>query len=555
MSFAAPRPPVQQSLSYESMATPPSSIASRDTFNSVETGAQEPDEEPPSPPSKWEKWLYGLRGVVVGVVVGIVLGLVFNSISLPGEAVTWIGTPGRLFIRALECLVPPLVFSGLVVSMTDMSLYEHTKRIGGRTLACYLLTTGVAAAIGVAMAILFRPTFHSGRKGVVEDAAPVALQCGENTGYYVTMTVEGNVTSLTCQKDVRLSDVTSLNSSTDERYESYRKAAALFLQRDINSTYERTDGVLEDLTLTDAIQLQLDALVPSNITSAFAEGTLLSIVMFAVAFGAILARGNARGKLQTATEFIHDLYDVFMELIGWIIKFTPLAICSLLAAAIADSQDLRTLLRSVALYCLCVVCGLGIHVLVFYPILLRTFIRYANPFDWLAKMIRAQLFALASASSAATLPIVMECIGATKIVSPRLYRFVLSLGVTIGMDGAAVGTPIAVVFMAQVSGVSINAADYLAIWLASAIGSIGVGPVPSTGLVLIMTVWKTVFPSEALPAAFAFIIATDWLIDRLDTVVNVTCDTVVCRIVAHLVGDPGEKLQEENELPRSQIAL
>ncbi|KAG7381978.1 hypothetical protein PHYPSEUDO_005392 [Phytophthora pseudosyringae] len=551
MSSAAARPPVQQSLSYESMATPPSSVASRDTFDSVESGL-EPDEEPCAPPSRWEKWLYGLRGVVVGVVVGIALGLIFNSVGLPKQAVTWIGTPGRLFIRALECLVPLLVFSGLVVSMTDMSLHEHTKRIGGRTLACYLLTTSVAAAIGVAMAILFRSTFHTGEKGVAESAGPVALQCGETSGSYVTVAPDGG---LTCAKDVALADVANLNSSTDDRYESYREAAALFLQRDINSTYERADGALADLTLTDALQLQLDALVPNNITSAFAEGTLLSIVMFAIAFGAILARGNARGRLQTATEVVHDLYDVFMEFIGWIIKFTPIAICSLLAAAIADSEDLRVLLRSVALYCLCVLCGLGVHVLVFYPLMLRTFIRQANPFDWLAKMVRAQLFALASASSAATLPIVMECIAATKLVSPRLYRFVLSLGVTIGMDGAAVGTPIAVVFMAQVSGVSIDPADYLAIWLASAVGSIGVGPVPSTGLVLIMTVWKTVFPSEALPATFAFIIATDWLVDRLHTVVNVTCDTVVCRVVAQLVGDPGEKLQEGGELPRSQIAL
>ncbi|GMF66036.1 unnamed protein product [Phytophthora lilii] len=554
MSFVAARPPVQQSLSYESMATPPSSAASRDAFNSVESG-EEPDEEPPAPLRRWEKWLYGLRGVVLGVIVGIVLGLIFNSVSLPGQAVTWIGTPGRLFIRALECLVPLLVFSGLVVSMTDMSLYEHTKRIGGRTLACYLFTTSIAAAIGVAMAILFRPTFHNGKNGVVEAAAPVALQCGENTGSYVTLTLIGNTTSLTCQNDASLADVANLNSSTDERYESYRKAAALFVQRDINSTYERADGALQDLTLTDAIQLQLDALVPDNITAAFAEGKLLSVVMFAVVFGAILARGNARGRLQTTTEVIHDLYDVFMELIGLIIKFTPLAICSLLAAAIADSEDLRVLLRSVALYCLCVICGLGVHVLVFYPLLLRTFIRNANPFGWMAKMVRAQLFALASASSAATLPIVMECIGDTKMVSPRLFRFVLSLGVTIGMDGAAVGTPIAVVFMAQVSGVSIDAADYLAIWLASAIGSIGVGPVPSTGLVLIMTVWKTVFPSEALPAAFAFIIATDWLIDRLHTVVNVTSDTVVCRVVAQLVGDPGEKLQDEGDVARVQVPL
>ncbi|RLN94024.1 hypothetical protein BBJ28_00021421, partial [Nothophytophthora sp. Chile5] len=88
--------------------------------------------------------------------------------------------------------------------------------------------------------------------------------------------------------------------------------------------------------------------------------------------------------------------------------------------------------------------------------------------------------------------------------------------------------------------------DYLMLWLASAIGSIGVGPVPSTGLVLIMTVWKTVFSGVALPAAFGFVMATDWFLDRLETLVNVTCDTVVCRVVAESVGDTDEKNQERN---------
>ncbi|RLN70119.1 hypothetical protein BBJ28_00005867 [Nothophytophthora sp. Chile5] len=539
------RPTLPQSISYESMATPPSSIASRDTFDSVATEQYEED-KPSQPPSGWTQWFVGLSGVVIGVVVGIALGLLLNAVHTPNEAITWIGTPGRLFIRALECLVPLLVFSGLVVSMTDMSLQDQAKRIGGRTLACYLLTTAVAATIGVAMSILFRPTFHKGDESAAETAAPVALQCGDEPGYYVTMITSENGTTLSCQSNFTLAEMANTNSSTASRYESFSAASALFLQRDLNATYQRADGALEELTLTDAVQLQLDALVPDNITSAFAEGTLLSIVMFAVVFGVILARGNARGRLQTATDVIHDLYDIFMELISWIIRFTPLAICSLLASAIADSDDLRVLVRSVALYCLCVICGLGLHVLVFYPVLLRTFVRKANPFNWLAQMARAQLFALASASSAATLPVSMACVANTKIISPALYRFVLSIGVTIGMDGAAVGTPVAIVFMAQVSGVSIAPVDYLVLWLASAIGSIGVGPVPSTGLVLIMTVWKTVFPGVALPAAFGFVMATDWFLDRLETLVNVTCDTVVCRVVAESVGDTDEKNQERN---------
>jgi Na+/H+-dicarboxylate symporter len=52
-----------------------------------------------------------------------------------------------------------------------------------------------------------------------------------------------------------------------------------------------------------------------------------------------------------------------------------------------------------------------------------------------------------------------------------------------------------------------------------------------------MTIWTSVFPSVPLPSTFAFIVATDWFVDRFQTAVNVTCDTIVCRIVAEQVGE------------------
>ncbi|RLO04263.1 hypothetical protein DYB28_013078, partial [Aphanomyces astaci] len=63
--------------------------------------------------------------------------------------------------------------------------------------------------------------------------------------------------------------------------------------------------------------------------------------------------------------------------------------------------------------------------------------------------------------------------------------------------------------------------------------------------VMTMTIWASVFPSVPLPSTFAFIVATDWFIDRFQTLVNVTCDTVVCRIVAELVG---ETIEDEDRV-------
>jgi Na+/H+-dicarboxylate symporter len=277
-------------------------------------------------------------------------------------------------------------------------------------------------------------------------------------------------------------------------------------------------------------------MVPSNITLAFSEGNLLSIIMFAIPFG--IAISLLPRDMKLVGNFFREVNMVFMRMINWIIMCTPIAIISLLASAIAQQKDLTVLVSDVGLFVLCAILSLFAHTYIFYPILLRLFVK-CNPYKWLMQMARAQLFAFGCASSMATLPVVMECIDATKKISQNLSRFVLSLGATIGMDGAALGYPVAIVFMAEAEGIGhiIGNVEYFLIILVSTIGAIGCGPVPSASIVMTMTIWTSVFPTIPLPSTFAFIVATDWFLDRFHTAVNVTCDTVVCRIVAEQVGE------------------
>ncbi|RLN54012.1 hypothetical protein BBJ29_004928 [Phytophthora kernoviae] len=275
---------------------------------------------------------------------GVALGILLNAVDTPSVAITWIGTPGDLFIRAVQCLVTPLIFCGLVVSMADMTLLTcQTANIGGRTLILYLLTTAVATTVGLCMALLFRNAFDATPFPANETA--VAIECGDRPGHYLTWSTNGTVS---CTYYGSLD-----SSSAADDYEAVRDKPALFLERDLNGTYQRAEDTFQDLSLTEALMTQLNAFVPNNITQAFAEGTLLSVITFAVLFGMILSRH----RLKAATEVIRDLNVAFMTLIGWIIKWTPIAICSLLAAAIANSKDLRTLLKGVAVYCACDICG------------------------------------------------------------------------------------------------------------------------------------------------------------------------------------------------------
>jgi Na+/H+-dicarboxylate symporter len=77
-------------------------------------------------------------------------------------------------------------------------------------------------------------------------------------------------------------------------------------------------------------------------------------------------------------------------------------------------------------------------------------------------------------------------------------------------------------------------------------------------LVLIITAYNTVFNTTGTPDGFSFILAIDWFMDRLRTTMNVSGDTVVAGIVAHLcpleemVGEAGagagsfDKVRDDN---------
>ena len=129
---------------------------------------------------------------------------------------------------------------------------------------------------------------------------------------------------------------------------------------------------------------------------------------------------------------------------------------------------------------------------------------------------------------------------------------------------SAIYFPCACVWLAVLNNEEINFASYLLLIILSTVGSAGAAPVPSSGLVLVITAYNTVFGSTGTPAGFEFIVgkswsvsfhvqtkrnetylttiafllsayfpaAIDWLVDRIITALNVSGDACVCAIVA-----------------------
>ncbi|MCM2972492.1 dicarboxylate/amino acid:cation symporter [Larsenimonas suaedae] len=92
-------------------------------------------------------WAKILAGLILGALTGVLLG----------EQASVLKPIGDIFISAIKMLIVPLVFSTLVVGITAMRDPKKMGRIGGKTIALYLITTAFAIAIGLLAAWLFQP--------------------------------------------------------------------------------------------------------------------------------------------------------------------------------------------------------------------------------------------------------------------------------------------------------------------------------------------------------------------------------------------------------------
>ena len=89
--------------------------------------------------------------ILICAIIGIVLGLVF------GKGVAVIQPLGEIFIRLLMMLIVPLTFLTLVSGITKLEDVKSLRSLGGLTILYYALSSLVACAIGVGVALLVQP--------------------------------------------------------------------------------------------------------------------------------------------------------------------------------------------------------------------------------------------------------------------------------------------------------------------------------------------------------------------------------------------------------------
>ena len=280
-------------------------------------------------------------------------------------------------------------------------------------------------------------------------------------------------------------------------------------------------------------------IIPPNLFDAMAKDKVLSIIFFSLLLG--VAISSTGEKARTLTALFESLNTVMMKITGWIMRLAPVGVFALMAFTIGTMG--LSVVRPLAVYMVTVVLGLSIHAFVTLPILLGSLGRY-SPLKLIKDVFSAVATAFSTASSAATLPITMECLRKNTGVSNKVASFVLPLGATVNMDGTALYEAVAAMFIAQAYGISLSIWQQLVIMLTATLASIGAAAIPGAGLVTMVIVLKAVnLPLEGI----GMILAVDRLLDMLRTAVNLWGDACGTVVVARLEGEKLNAIDPHNQ--------
>lgn len=268
-------------------------------------------------------------------------------------------------------------------------------------------------------------------------------------------------------------------------------------------------------------------LVPKNIFVSLTDGNMLQIVFFAVFVGIVL---NIVKKEQgePVIKFFSGISDIMITMVDLVMMIAPLGVFALIMFTVADLG--YEILYILFWYGMTVIFGLLLQAFGVYALLLKLFTK-VNIRDFYRSIREPQTIAFTTSSSAATLPVSMQCAEEDLGISKSVSGFVLPLGATINMDGTALYQGVAAIFIAQVFGLDLSLTQQLTIVLMATLASVGTAPVPGVGILMLVIILKSVHIPEI---GIALILGIDRILDMCRTVTNVTGDLTTATLVASL---------------------
>lgn len=453
--------------------------------------------------------------IIFGLILGIVWAILSSFLGWAEFTIDYINPFGIIFINLLKLIAVPLVLFSIIKGIADLKDINSLGKIGIKTLSAYLVTTVIAVSVGLGIVNLTKPGNYVNENQRILNRMSYELWVKETDGVEIKDHKSFlNNPQYTDIKEQALA-LYAKNSETD-----------MSLMGKVKSAQKRKDE--------GPLQILID-IVPSNIFFALGSNSLmLQIIFFGLFFGAVMLMIDEK-VAQPVFDVIVGANEIFLKMVDVVMKAAPFFVFALLAGKISemagnDPGKVVDIFVGLGTYSLAVVVGLGILILVIYPLIVHFFVKRISYRDFFRAIGEAQALAFSTSSSAATLPVTMECVNEKLGVSKKITSFVLPIGATVNMDGTSLYISVAVVFLAQFHFIDLDLVQQLTIVLTATMASIGASAVPSAGLIMMIMVLQSVGLN---PAWIAIIFPVDRILDMLRTVVNVTGDATVSAVIAN----------------------
>lgn len=276
----------------------------------------------------------------------------------------------------------------------------------------------------------------------------------------------------------------------------------------------------------------LAGLVPANPLSAAAQGAMLPVVVFAILLGAAMSR-VASPMREAGAGFFRGVADAMLVIVGWILAVAPVGVFALaltltlkLGLSVAGAIGFYLLVH----VGLVVVAGALLYLLVAAVggVPVSSFARATAP---------AQLVAVATRSSVAALPAMIDGAERTLRLPIAITSFVLPFGVSIFRLNQGITWIVSALFVGELYGVHLGWSKLALLAVASVAMSFSVPGIPSGALFMI----APFFVAVGLPAdGIGILIALDVIPDLFKTSLNVTGHmTATVLLARHTEPAPG----------------
>ncbi|MBA3238652.1 MAG: dicarboxylate/amino acid:cation symporter [Parachlamydiaceae bacterium] len=431
---------------------------------------------------------------IINVIFALLLAAIAGYLTGPTAGIFGVpfvdifGLVGELFLNGLSLVVVPLVASSIILGAARMGGDATMGYLGIKTIVSFILTTTLAVLVGYAVVTSMTPGIDGGH--------PSTLTTGTDT----------------VALETKVQNLEQLSEGG-----GFAKFKELLLK-----------------------------MVPSNILAAASQSQMMGLILFCLMFGYFSMKIEGEPS-RIMLGFWKALFQTMMKMTEFFMKALPIGVFALVAKVVATSGS--EAFSAIAWFFASVLLALGIYVALILPFLLK-YVAKVSPLAHVKAMFPALLTAFSTSSSAASLPVVIDCMEKRVGVSNHICSFTLPLGTAMSLSGSALYVCMVVFFVSQVYGVVLPLSTQILVIFMSVVTSFGAAGIPSACLISIVVILQAVgLPIEGI----GFVLAVERILDMFRTAANTFGNSCCAVLVAKSEGE--SVLFSGDEAFNSKISL